>query len=176
MSRVCGKPATVFHMCASGVVVLPVLCEKGRFLARDFAMQLLDLPFITAPLPGIGGRLKVRPELFKVTELMNSRSDAVKEVTQSNGKHAFITLRREGYTTPEIQSALAEAFGLKPEEVGYAGLKDKHAICTQTFSLPRDRIQPVELRKPEGIYGIERVSGRIAVAGCRRPTPSVAPK
>lgn len=120
-------------------------------------MQLLDLPFITAPLPGIGGRLKVRPELFKVTELMNSRSDAVKEVTQSNGKHAFITLRREGYTTPEIQSALAEAFGLKPEEVGYAGLKDKHAICTQTFSLPRDRIQPVELRKPEGIYGIERV-------------------
>ncbi len=51
------------------------------------------------------------------------------------GEHLYLTLRREGHTTFQVQRDLADLFGLDPVAVGYAGLKDKWARCTQTFSL-----------------------------------------
>jgi tRNA pseudouridine13 synthase len=112
------------------------------------------LPFLTPSLAGIGGKLKAEPGHFIVTEICGSRNDVVHEATNSNGKHAFVTLKRERMTTQEVLQALADIFGCKSDEIGYAGLKDKFAIATQTFSLPRDRLQPVDLRKSEGLITI----------------------
>jgi tRNA(Glu) U13 pseudouridine synthase TruD len=102
-----------------------------------------SLPFMTPSSSGIGGRLKACPDHFVVTEICDRRTDLVDDATGSNGKHAFITLTRAQMTTQEVIQALADMFGCRSDEIGYAGLKDKCAIATQTFSLPRDRLQPV---------------------------------
>jgi tRNA pseudouridine13 synthase len=46
-----------------------------------------------------------------------------------------VRFTREGWTTRALQKNLATLFGLHESEVGSAGLKDKHARATQTFSL-----------------------------------------
>ena len=52
------------------------------------------------------------------------------------GGHLYVTLTREGMTTKEVQKRLAHLFHLRQGDIGYAGLKDKQARTTQTFSLP----------------------------------------
>ena len=90
------------------------------------AMQ--NLPFITSDLPGIGGELKVEPQHFIVEELPLYEP-------VGDGEHIYIRFARQGWTTRGLQKRLAALFDLKEWDVGYAGLKDKHALVTQTFSL-----------------------------------------
>jgi tRNA pseudouridine13 synthase len=52
------------------------------------------------------------------------------------GEHLFVTLRKTGRTTMDVARELARSFGADQRGVGYAGMKDRHAITTQTFSLP----------------------------------------
>jgi tRNA pseudouridine13 synthase len=52
------------------------------------------------------------------------------------GEHLFVTLRKTGRTTIDVARELARAFGADQRGVGYAGMKDRHAITTQTISLP----------------------------------------
>lgn len=52
------------------------------------------------------------------------------------GEHLFVTIRKTGRTTMDVAKELARAFGADPRGVGYAGMKDKHAITTQTISIP----------------------------------------
>ncbi len=92
-------------------------------------MDTPTLPFITAELPGIGGRLKAEPAHFVVEELPLYEASG-------SGTHLYISLTREGWTTRRVADALAELFGVSRRDVGFAGLKDRNARCTQTFSLP----------------------------------------
>ncbi len=99
------------------------------------------LPTITADLPGIGGRLKAEPAHFIVEEV------PVYEAGGS-GAHLFVSLTREGWNTRRVADALADLYGISRRDVGFAGLKDRHARSTQTFSLPNltpdaaERIEP----------------------------------
>jgi tRNA pseudouridine13 synthase len=52
------------------------------------------------------------------------------------GAHLFLHIRKTGLTTFDCVNALASAFRVAPQDIGYAGLKDKHAITTQTLSVP----------------------------------------
>lgn len=52
-----------------------------------------------------------------------------------DGPHIYLTLRRSGLTTRQMVDDLALRFGLSAGAIGYAGLKDKDAVTTQTFSL-----------------------------------------
>jgi len=103
-------------------------------------------PYLTADLPGVGGRIKAEPSHFEVEEIPLYEPSG-------EGEHVYVRLTREGLTTRELQLRLAELFGLPPSGVGAAGLKDKHARTTQTFSicLPDPRISPHDVaRKVEG--------------------------
>jgi tRNA pseudouridine13 synthase len=86
------------------------------------------LPFLTPDLPGVGGEIKVAPAHFVVEEI--PLYEACGE-----GEHVYVCLTREGQTTRALEKELARLFHLRPVDVGYAGLKDKHARVTQTFSL-----------------------------------------
>ncbi|MDR2947326.1 MAG: tRNA pseudouridine(13) synthase TruD [Candidatus Adiutrix sp.] len=86
------------------------------------------LPYISADLPGLGGRLKARPEHFAVEEIPLYEASG-------EGPHLYVTIRREGLTTRQMVDDLARRFAQPPDSVGYAGLKDKEAVTTQTFSL-----------------------------------------
>ena len=49
--------------------------------------------------------------------------------------HAIYNVRKEALTTPEAAHFLCKALQLKAGSAEYAGLKDKHAITTQHFSV-----------------------------------------
>jgi tRNA pseudouridine13 synthase len=59
-----------------------------------------------------------------------------------------VTLTRSDLNTRDVQQRLAKLFSVQVDEIGVAGLKDRTARVTQTFSLPRERL-PKELRTTE---------------------------
>jgi len=87
------------------------------------------LPYLSADLPGLGGRIKARPEHFAVEEIPLYEASG-------EGPHLYLTIRRSGLTTRQVVDDLAKRFKQSPDAVGYAGLKDKQAVTTQVFSLP----------------------------------------
>ena len=95
------------------------------------------LPYITPDFPGVGGVIKAEPDHFIVEEV------ALYEPC-GEGEHLFVRFTREGQTTRDVVQSLAQALDIRPEGIGYAGLKDKHARVTQVFSLPGVRPQQAE--------------------------------
>ena len=89
----------------------------------------LTLPYRTAALPGIGGRLRVAPEDFAVDEIPAYPADGA-------GDHVFVHIEKRGLTTPEAAQRLAAAAGVPARDVGWAGMKDRHAVTRQWLSLP----------------------------------------
>lgn len=51
------------------------------------------------------------------------------------GAHLYVNLTREGLTTRDVQRRLAMLVGVNDGAVGFAGMKDKYARTTQTFSI-----------------------------------------
>lgn len=87
------------------------------------------LPFVTSELPGFGGHLKAEPGYFQVEEIPLYEP-------AGQGEHLYVVLTREGWNTRQVAEALAKHFSLPVRSIGFAGLKDRHARSTQTFSLP----------------------------------------
>lgn len=51
------------------------------------------------------------------------------------GEHLVLHVRKKSLSTPEMISAITKYLGIKSKEIGYAGLKDKHAMTKQYISL-----------------------------------------
>lgn len=79
--------------------------------------------------PVVSGRLKVQPEDFLVDECLGF---------ELAGEGSFVWLRIEKTESNSqwIARRLAQFAGLSPDLVGLAGLKDRHAVTRQWFSLP----------------------------------------
>lgn len=56
-----------------------------------------------------------------------------------SGEHVFYLVRKEGCNTADVARALAEALQVSTGHIGYAGLKDRHAITEQWFSAVTDQ-------------------------------------
>ncbi len=72
------------------------------------------------------------------------------------GEHAYVTFRKTDLTTPEAMKRIARALGADARDAGYAGMKDRHAITTQTasFKLPLAN-DPAALLAASPLEGIE---------------------
>ncbi|HET9864913.1 MAG TPA: tRNA pseudouridine(13) synthase TruD [Steroidobacteraceae bacterium] len=91
----------------------------------------LEPPFAWgAPLSG--GTLRAAPEDFIVEELAGFAASGA-------GPHALLTVRKRGANTEWVARELARIVGCKAFEVGFAGLKDRNALTTQAFTVPRGR-------------------------------------
>jgi tRNA pseudouridine13 synthase len=78
------------------------------------------------------GCIKDRPEDFVVDEIpAYSPSGA--------GEHVFIRFTKRDVTTMDAMRGLALAAGCDPRAAGFAGMKDKRAVATQTISLQTPR-------------------------------------
>jgi tRNA pseudouridine13 synthase len=57
------------------------------------------------------------------------------------GEHLYLTFTKRGLTTPDAVRALAQALDVDPRGAGFAGMKDRHAVTTQTasFAFPMAR-------------------------------------
>jgi tRNA pseudouridine13 synthase len=88
----------------------------------------MNLPFLTADFPGIGGSIKQRPEDFFVQELPLYEPSG-------QGEHVYCEIEKIGLTTFDAIDRIAQALNVDPRDIGYAGLKDAAAISRQIFSI-----------------------------------------
>lgn len=95
--------------------------------------------------PLCAGRLRTEPEDFVVEEQLGFEP-------AGTGQHVLLRVRKRGANTQWIAGALARVCGCAPRDVGYAGLKDRHAVATQWFTVPRSRLAPEDWT---GIAGSE---------------------
>ena len=79
-------------------------------------------------VPPASGLLRARPEDFLVEETLGFEP-------AGEGEHAFVLIEKSGANTEWVARRLADAAGVAPLGVGYAGLKDRHAVTRQTFSV-----------------------------------------
>ncbi len=87
----------------------------------------LTLPYAFAG-PSCSGVIRQQPADFVVEEIPGFEPEG-------DGDHVFLTIRKTGMTTPQVVNRLKDFTGVHPREIGYAGLKDKHAVTTQPFSV-----------------------------------------
>ena len=76
----------------------------------------------------LSGSLRATAEDFVVEEDLGY-------VPSGAGEHVFITVRKTGRNTHEVARALARLAGVPQVAVGYAGLKDRQAVTTQSFTV-----------------------------------------
>ena len=80
------------------------------------------------PATGASATLKLLNEDFIVTELPL-------QLPSGEGEHIWLDIEKNGANTAFVAQQLAEAAGVQEWDVGYAGLKDRHALTRQWFSI-----------------------------------------
>ena len=96
---------------------------------------MIPLPLaFGAPL--LSARIRTTPEDFQVDELPAFEATG-------EGEHLLLHIRKRGANTVHVAKLLAAWAGLPEMAVSYAGMKDRHAVTTQRFSvhLPK-RVAP----------------------------------
>ena len=73
-------------------------------------------------------RFRVAPEDFFVEELPSF-------APSGEGEHLLLTIEKRGLNTAFVAKRLAQWAGIAEMGVGYAGLKDRHAVTRQRFSV-----------------------------------------
>lgn len=119
------------------------MAEAGSFVFADDMVRGLPPAHAGAPLTG---RLRARPEDFRVDELLGY-------ALTGNGEHLVLKIEKRGLNTRDVAEAIARWAGVKPAAVGFAGLKDRIAVATQHFSvtLPGDHPDPDTLAQENAI-------------------------
>ena len=82
----------------------------------------------TYPHSGASATLKLLNEDFIVTEIPL-------QWPSGEGEHIWLDIEKSGANTAFVAQQLAQAAGVQERDVGYAGLKDRHAITRQWFSI-----------------------------------------
>ena len=103
------------------------------------------------PPPLTRAVLRATPEDFVVEEQMPF-------TLAGSGEHLWVKLRKRGYNTEQAARELARRAGVSRREVGYAGMKDRHAVTVQWFSLHlAGRADPDWQALPDGMQVLEAV-------------------
>ncbi len=95
--------------------------------------------------PVLSARMRTSPEDFLVEEIDGFQATG-------SGEHLLLTIEKRGTNTAFAAAEIARWAGVPPMGVSYAGLKDRHAVTRQRFSvhLPK-RVAPdlASLQSPE---------------------------
>ena len=105
-------------------------------------------PLRTADLPKVGGSLGPDPEDFVVDEVPAY-------LPSGQGEHVYLRVKKRRMTTRDAALALSRAAHVSERDIGYAGMKDKHGVTTQWFSLPRTAKDPEHLALPPELEVLE---------------------
>ena len=109
----------------------------------------LDPPRAVEPAAG-RARLREQLEDFQVDERLGFEPSG-------QGEHWLLRVRKRNANSGWVAAELARQAGVRPFEVGYAGLKDRQAVTTQWFTVPARRggVQEWAGRSGEGYEVIE---------------------
>ena len=94
--------------------------------------------------PVCQGVLKARPDDFYVAEQMHV-------TPEGQGEHLWLEIEKTGWNTEDVAMLLAKQARVHRLSVGYSGLKDKHAVTRQWFSLHLPGKDDPEFDWPEGL-------------------------
>ncbi|MCU0977065.1 MAG: tRNA pseudouridine(13) synthase TruD [Steroidobacteraceae bacterium] len=97
--------------------------------------------------PSARALLKAGPGDFRVEERLSFTPDG-------GQAHRLLRVEKADANTLFVARVLARAAGLRPHDVGFAGLKDRRAVAIQWFSLPAGR-------DTEGLAGFEGPGFRV---------------
>jgi tRNA pseudouridine13 synthase len=78
--------------------------------------------------PPLSGNLRDCPEDFQVDELLDFALDGA-------GQHVWLHIQKTDLNTEQVVRQVARHAGVPQGEVGYAGLKDRHAVTRQWLSV-----------------------------------------
>lgn len=78
--------------------------------------------------PPLTATLRSAPEDFRVEEILGYEADG-------EGEHALLWVEKREANTDWVARELARFAGVSPVNVGYAGLKDRHAVTRQAFTV-----------------------------------------
>ncbi len=78
--------------------------------------------------PSGAAKIRTLPEDFIVHENLAFEPSGV-------GEHVFLQIQKTGENTDYVARQLARYANVRQRDIGYAGLKDRHAITTQWFSI-----------------------------------------
>ena len=101
-------------------------------------MDTSSLPILTASLVGTGGRMRHTPEDFFVEEMPLYRPCG-------EGQHVYVHLEKTRLSTPRLLDHISRQLRVSPRAIGYAGLRDTHAVTRQTISI--DGVDPAQVEK-----------------------------
>jgi tRNA pseudouridine13 synthase len=87
--------------------------------------------------PLVEGVVRSEPADFCVDEIPSI-------VPSGDGEHLWLRVEKVGVNTHRVAADLARAFGVESVDVSYAGMKDRHAIARQWFSVRTPRAVPIE--------------------------------
>ena len=93
----------------------------------QFALVVEDWPKAYAST-GCSAGFKRFPEDFQVEELGC-------DTPCGEGEHLWLWVEKRGANTAWVAAQLARAAGIRERDVGFAGIKDRHAVTRQWFSL-----------------------------------------
>jgi tRNA pseudouridine13 synthase len=118
-------------------------------LKEKLTFRWSDFQNLTQGLSGTGGVLRSQIEDFVVEELPIY-------LPQGKGSHTYAWIEKRSLTTRDLVVALLRE-GLKEQQIGVAGLKDKMAITRQWISVPNKFVASLEkLETLEGVTILER--------------------
>jgi tRNA pseudouridine13 synthase len=110
--------------------------------------QAVGIRYYVSDVPGIGGRLRDRPEDFRVRELEAVETEPL---DADRGAYPHLVFRADlhNWETNDFAGTLADRLGISRERVSWAGTKDKRAVTTQLFSV-KD-VEPAALPTIDGV-------------------------
>lgn len=95
------------------------------------------IPHPDAPPVNGGGRIKVEPEDFVVEEIPSYEPCG-------EGDHLYLYVRKRDVSGPLLLREVARQSGVRPADIGSAGVKDRRAVTSQWISLPAGQgVSPV---------------------------------
>ncbi len=102
--------------------------------------------------PETTARFRSMPADFIVDEVLNLDLDG-------EGEHLFVKIEKIGMNTAFVAKHIATVCGVRDRDVGYSGMKDRHAVATQWFSVhlpgkPDPRLGDLETQ------GLRVITGR----------------
>ena len=84
-------------------------------------------PFVYGSPSGVG-KIRTVPEDFIVYENLGFEPSG-------DGEHVYLQIQKTGENTDYVARQLARFANVRQRDIGYAGLKDRHAVTTQWFSV-----------------------------------------
>lgn len=99
--------------------------------------------------PLFGASIRDRPSDFQVTEQLGFEPS-------DSGGHDFLWVEEVAANTDWVARQLARHAGVRGSDVGYAGMKDRHAVTRQWFSVPRRGETDWSTFAPSGVTILDR--------------------